>query len=59
LVTNLVARLVRPWSRILDQEAQEVPGGDYHSSQGALARWSAVAFAVVLPFTLAGVLVGR
>jgi hypothetical protein len=59
LVTNFVARLVRPWGRVLDREAQGVPGGDFDSSQRGLALWSVVVFAIVLPLMVAGVLVGR
>jgi hypothetical protein len=59
LVSNLVAWLIRPWRRILDREAEQIPGGDYGSSQVGIMKATVVILVVTTPFMVAGVLLGR
>jgi hypothetical protein len=59
LISNFVARFIRPWRRVLDREAEEVPGGDYFSSQKGLMKATLVLLLLTAPFMVAGVLVGR
>lgn len=58
-LANLVAHLIAPWRRILDREAERVPGTDYASSQRGLAKAGIIVACVTLPVELVGVLLGR